>query len=235
MQETREFEKFVWNKFSQLDADDLACLRYMPCEEDSYFSNKFFIVDCGCWEYFDVLCQKLDAQWWDNGATKIVFAFAEFPQFVVKIPFDGIANYDKNNHRIGCNGFLNNYCEREVTVFEEATLAGIGHFFCETQYMFTLGGTEFYCAEKCEKPFLDSPKVYSDNSYKKAEKRYYSNAKKPLNIDCLATMYEQYGVTATEELITFLEDNSVNDLHCGNFGFLDGMLCIIDYSGYYED
>lgn len=230
-----DFKKFIWNKFSQLDATDLACLRYMPRVESSYYSDEFYTVDCGCWEYFDILREKLNAEWWNNGATKLVFAFKEYPEYVVKIPFEGVANYDRDDCIIECcEPIETNYCELEAEVFRAAFLEDLDYFFCETDYMFSIGGTEFYCAIRCETGYMDVPKSYSDNSYEKAKEKYYSDKEQPISLNCLATLYEQYTIKAVDRLICFLKCNNVNDLHCGNLGFLNGMVCIIDYSGYHE-
>ena len=63
------------------------------------------------------------------------------------------------------------------------------------------------------------------------------SSKSPLTERNLAVGIEfikQYGVDEFLRLSDFLEDNYVNDLHCGNFGDIDNRIVCIDYAGYHN-
>jgi len=48
-----------------------------------------------------------------------------------------------------------------------------------------------------------------------------------------ASFVHEYGEVSYAELSSFLNEWCVNDLHCGNVGWIDGRLVLIDYAGYH--
>lgn len=47
----------------------------------------------------------------------------------------------------------------------------------------------------------------------------------------LMRVLECYGVSAVDDLVRYIEDSELNDLHSGNLGFFEGRPVILDYAG----
>lgn len=194
-----------------------------------------------------------------SGVSKCVFMFRDFPNLVVKIPFSGCGTdieEDWDNEKpyedyscaaLGCGGHTLqrnwDYCEAEVTVYNDALLAGVSDFFAETVYIGAIDNYPIYVQEIAT-IYAD---VYYDyeGKYTREEKRAYrskavsaSNSTITEN-DCwivnqtwLSEFVEEYGAVAASNLIAFLRDEGVDDLHSENLGFIDGKPVIVDYSSF---
>ena len=51
--------------------------------------------------------------------------------------------------------------------------------------------------------------------------------------EAAAAFVEAFGDDA-KHILNLLDDMDVADIHCGNFGYLDGRLVIFDYCGYHS-
>lgn len=87
-------KNIVW---TALDKVDIELLKYAVDDNgelSSYIDNNLSYI-----------AEKMNTEWYDSGATKSVFSFYEFPNYVIKIPFQGCyvidSNYDPDSVSIG--------------------------------------------------------------------------------------------------------------------------------------
>lgn len=169
----------------------------------------------------------------DNTVTT-TFGVSKFVIFlndstVVKIPFNGHWDQCDNTFKT----FINqDYCAIEESVYADAVAAGVEIFFAQTMY----GGktakfTPYYISERVYN-------FYSSNVNKvKFSEDSLNKAKKTNIIDTgwLAYAYEYYGEDLVKQLIIFLTENEISDLHNDNLGFRkNGEPVILDYSDFNE-
>jgi hypothetical protein len=194
----------------------------------------------------------------DNGATKVVLLFTS-SDYVVKIPFKGelceCDNYDCENScnrdcscsrcsrrnivencdeftcaRIGESEYSWDYCAAEQFFYEKAIAAGVEEFFIKTIFIGEFDGHPIYLQEKVE--------VYGYNSQTKSseqskeifiEKFRYSEIQ---NADFGGLLVEYYGEDRVNQLVEFLSEVGINDLHSSNVGICANRPVLFDYSGY---
>ena len=185
----------------------------------TYFSGSYEDVDD---VFDDFSLYELGFQLW-SGATKFCIYHKNFDNFVVKVTSKTEA-FD--------------WCEREYTNYLAAVERGLGEFFPYTDFLGEFGDTKFFIQEYCE---CDEDSVFSI-LYSKVEEDYprdenESDAEYQESIyqsvdDLEDDMRVVYIFGLNEELLDFLGDYCINDLHSGNFGWLEGHYVIIDFSGY---
>lgn len=185
------------------------------------------------------------------GATKIVFVLKDYPDYVIKIPFLGIFDYD-DEMNVRFSGYSNcdyidrkwDYCEREAKIFEMACNDNVEKFFAGTYFLGFICDYPFYISDRVMTTFYDNSGSYyssttessspSENSYNDAvniSRKYYTSM---ADYD-MAIFVEHFGIEATEDFAAFCYDNHINDLHDGNLGLrFDGSPCVIDYSGFFK-
>lgn len=232
-----DFKDFILERFSKVNLDNLA---YCPHYRDDYYDE---IIEDDGWVIFDLIANEVGAEWVRSGASKVVFAFAEYPDVVVKIPFIGNGVYDDNNIFLyedhifdgvqNCWGGESwNYCQYEADLYKEACKRDLGRFFFSTEELCTIGDTQFYVSDRANTEFEYGIVTPSGDSWNKAKWAYKTS---PINEDCLAVLYEQNPTDEVDELIDFLNEYYLNDFHWGNLGYNDdNYLCLLDYSGYKE-
>ena len=196
----------------------------------------------------------------DSGASKVVLVFTN-SDYVVKIPFKGefceCDNYDCENScnrdcscsrcsrrvseenygeftgaRIGENEYSWDYCAAEQFFYEKAVVAGVEEFFIKTIFIGEFNGHPIYLQEKVE--------VYGYNSQTKSPE--YSKEifmKKFLhseiqNEDFGGLLVDYYGEERVNQLVEFLSEVGISDLHTSNVGICANRPVLFDYSGYYS-
>ena len=130
------------------------------------------------------------------------------------------------------------YCEREYTNYLAAVENGLEEFFAFTDYLGTINGLKFYVQERCD---CDAEAV-SSIVYNGIREDYVNEDNEPEEIineriwnevyDLDDEAYVTYCFGVQEKLIDFLYKYAINDLHEANFGYVDGHLVIIDFSGF---
>lgn len=243
------FSKYKKNEISKFIAEnfygeDINYLKYNPIELYDYSSSCLSgdWISCDKWEPFLQIKRQVGADHIMAGATKIVFIWDDF-DFVIKIPFYGKGYYEeayekpqlKGIEEFG-NSFCNeepwNYCAAEEQVYRAAYEKDLEYFFCGTQYICSIGDIKFYASEKMDEEFFyDYSKKPSEESYNKA---YFSPYYVDMNDNCAAMLFEQNDKEEVYKLQQFLRSWNLNDFHCGNFGYINNHLRIIDYSGFFE-
>ena len=196
-----------------------------------------------------------------SGVSKCVFMFKDFPNLVVKIPFTGSGTknedeYEYDNEKpyedfycasFGCGGHKLkrkwDYCEAEATVYKDAVASGVSDFFAETVCIGEIDNHPIYVQEIATiyyDVYFDYECEYSGEDQKKNRSSIMEKSNNSLSEDdCwivgqtwLAAFIEEYGTIAAINLITFLKDEGVDDLHSENLGFIDDKQVIVDYASF---
>lgn len=189
-----------------------------------------------------------EVNWIKNGVSKIVISYNDIPNYVIKVPFKGryndcydetelftYASYEKPYTNI--NAW--DYCESETNCYHDAKeYYDLGDMFAKTEYLGKIEDIPIYISEKITTLMSDTR---VRNSSEHTEKIARSLRDK-YEIDwgfCegkgLSAFIDCYGEKRAEELVSFLEEYDIGDLHEGNIGYdLYGNVKIIDYSGWYD-
>lgn len=179
-----------------------------------------------------------------NGASKVVFLIDGF-DWVIKV-------------NRGCGGMeidgVETDCQLEVINYQIAKEKELDSFFAETHFLACMNGIDIIVQEKMEE-MLSEEKLstipsfvsyaesnytwdnYESKSESESESEYeysytFSDVVDEFGDDDF--LYGLYGYDFGGMLISFCEDNDINDLHRGNFGCdKDGFVKIIDFCGYH--
>lgn len=135
----------------------------------------------------------------------------------------------------------------EVLIYEKAVKAGLEMFFPKTEILCTIGGIIFVVQEKIDFSALNTP-----NS-KESKYKYQTRTVSPIIIEKMDNCFYQmkrgrelnplwasmaivlYGKRKCKALCKFIIENSINDLHYSNIGYLKDKPIILDFSGYHRD
>lgn len=172
-----------------------------------------------------------------NGATKAVLWTDEMP-YVIKIPFiDQMSCY-------------RDFCELELINYKLAqNCPQIADCFAWCDFLFYYYDTPIYIMEKAD---CDEDEIYSSaydaalsescasNSVRKGSAGY--------NDYCEAfseewewmdgteqvgyLYYREWGIEIATLFEEFCSEHSINDLHSANWGYVNGRLVVVDYSGF---
>lgn len=217
-----------------------------------------------CYQYYedefdcDNNCNFEDISWCCNaddfefGATKVVLFYDKEDRYVFKIPIYGeyIANEGTINSYTDANIYLrgtdipnNNYCAREAYLTKMAQKVQVDDMIAKTFFLTEVNGVPIYISEKAES-FLYGDISKTTPISRETEdivEQMFSSYPDELdsigfghNTPLLEIFIEQYGEQKGWDLLSFLVDYSINDIHYSNVGVTkDGKLKLIDYSGYY--
>lgn len=168
---------------------------------------------------------------YDSGATKGVLIFEQF-NFVIKIPFNFNCEmepfYGADDSGPGWN-----YCEVEEIKSEKAELYGIGECFAKTIYVGSVGEYPIYAQEFA--------KIYTSSgspSPKKSEEEYEKiedmcdGIGECFNRIWLSDALDYFGEKVFYNLLSFIDDFEISDLHDGNIGYIGMRPVLVDYSSF---
>lgn len=169
-----------------------------------------------------------------HGASKLVIIDEE-SDWVIKLSYDCSVDVDE--------GMESDYCKRELYNYEKACEEGVDKFFAEIHMIGEVDGIEVYLQEKLKVDDgveEDVDKIFRDYAYSLDESYYDEieddDERESILADDVYEMDEGERIEAIfgfeKRLITFIEDNDINDLHSGNFGYRGADLVIMDYSGW---
>ena len=194
----------------------------------------------------------------ETGASKIVIVSDYFP-FVVKIPCNGHAedsykccndsdmycencgecgDYECNNERhfedfsgaaLTEGGW--NYCDTEVLLYKRAEEASVEDFFLPNHLIGEVNGHPIYIQKKIKVGLGNSKPSKNSLDYVNEHEEiadYLPNLFSALFLD----YYEDEGKLYLELLARFVKENHIDDLHSGNYGFINGRPYISDYAGF---
>lgn len=170
----------------------------------------------GWYEDNDLVCA---GYFMSSGCTKACIMHDDLVDWVIKVGFvDGKLDYAALEYE--------NYCLAEE--------AGLNSYFPETVYIGEFGGRAFYAQRMCE---CDEDQISSewfeclcDQYYERGED--YDSDTVWEEVDALEDDEKVNLFFGDEELIDFLREHRINDLHEGNFGYRGGCKVIIDFSGF---
>lgn len=164
----------------------------------------------------------------DCGMTKMVFSCPEW-DYVIKIPFI-------------CDTALGaevDYCEVEAMNYELAKEFGLEHHFasCERLPAYHFYSMDYdgdsvvidiplYMMEFAEVDVECTEDLYSDCYI--CDSDDFSDDQK----DAARIFGNYYTDSEVEDLVSFINDNGINDIHGFNIGYINGIPVLIDYSGY---
>lgn len=156
----------------------------------------------------------------DNGVSKFVFLGSEEDDFVIKI---NTSKYD-------------DFCKLEYEVCQKAVEQGLSEMFAKCEIFGEVEGITLYKQEKVDE--IDSrhskdkfvPHEERDRAYKLLDKVDWS-----ISATCwVVNVIKYYGEEKAEQLVRFLKENEVTDLHADNVGYIGERPVLLDYSGYHS-
>ena len=166
------------------------------------------------------------------GVTKIVFLDA-LENWVIKLD---IPEDDPQDTKF--------YCKIEAENYQKACKNHLEWYFAETYYIGMVDEINVYLQRRadCKKAEYDVDDIF----YKSASEVYTpwntneSEDDRTNNINCCVQDFDiEQSLLAIysnekdcEDLINFAYENCINDLHNQNFGYINGHLVIVDFSGY---
>ena len=169
------------------------------------------------WSWMDDTLVKF-GYWAADGMTKVCIGRPDLRGWVIKFAFNDCEVYSANEYEV--------YCAAE----EE----GFSHYLPETVYLCERAGKVFYLQQEalCEEESITSDwyerlrETYEENECEYDEDDLYCE------LDSLED--KERVMLSFNDLAfwDFLKQHHVNDLHEGNFGYIDGHLVIIDFSGF---
>jgi hypothetical protein len=197
----------------------------------------------------------------DSGASKVVLVFTN-SDYVVKIPFKGefyeYDDYDcedscrrdcpcpqcsrrsRRSVEENCNEFTGarigeseyswDYCASEQFFYEKAVVAGVEEFFIKTILIGEFDGHPIYLQEKVEVYGYNSETKSSEQSKEIFIKKFYYSEIQ--NEDFGGLLIEYYGEDRVNQLVDFLSEAGISDLHSSNVGIRANRPVLFDYSGY---
>ena len=186
-------------------------------------------------------CRKAEGYAEDNrlsfacGASKFCIIDEE-SDWVIKISFD--CSYDVEDEDMEVD-----YCKRELYNYEKACEAGLEKYFATIFKIGEIDGIEIYLQEKLEAndgTIDDVEQLFYDYVYAN-DQEYYDEIED--EDDRNSAVWEDiYDMSIGErveaifgfikELIRFIEEYEINDLHSANYGYRGSELVIMDYSGW---
>jgi len=199
-------------------------------EDDDWYED--FGYDCG-------------ADYIEHGASKAVLFYSDFPSIVVKIPFCGeyIEDEDKFKDFEHSNLYFpieesNNYCAGEAYITNQSFYVNLEKMFALTYFLFECNGTPIYISEKIPNSRWSNPR-WHDKDYSLSIAQDIKTCRNDeltatcLDEEVIALFVDAYGEEKTYELIDFIVEHNIRDLHNGNIGFTKDMkIKILDYSGF---
>ena len=200
--------------------------------------------DYGCADsdcFYEVCSQLTSHDDISFGITKFVIFPTEDPDYVVKIPFNGMFFYRDDIQASDFDYFYHeDYCAIELDLYNEAYERGLEKLF--TDMIFgghTKDGTPFYIAERVKSFSFNESSDHrppSDDSRRKNKELRDDWEGTYLPYNWMLMAIEYYGEQKVRDLIELLDSFGIDDFHEGNVGMReDGSPCLLDFGGYNED
>lgn len=169
------------------------------------------------WDWMDETLIKF-GYWAADGLTKVCIGRSDLCGWVIKFAFNGCEVYSANEYEV--------YCAAEE--------AGFSHYLPETVYLCERAGKVFYLQQEalCQKEDITSDWYERLRETYEEEKLEYDEDDLYCDVDNLEDEERVMLSFNDWAFWDFLKQHHVNDLHEGNFGYIDGRLVIIDFSGY---
>lgn len=164
----------------------------------------------------------------DSGASKVVLVF-ENSDYVVKIPFKG--EYCAfSGARVGEDEYGWDYCASEQFFYRKAIEAGLEDFFMETIFIGKFEDHPIYLQKKVSVYGYNSETKSSESSKEIFVSKFRHSEIQ--NEDFGGILIDYYGVERVNQLVEFLSEVGISDLHSSNVGIRANRPVLFDYSGY---
>ena len=137
---------------------------------------------------------------------------------------------DFTGARIGESEYSWDYCAAEQFFYEKAVVAGIEEFFIKTIFIGEFNGHPIYLQEKVEVYGCSSQTKSSEQSKEIFIKKFRHSEIQ--NEDFGGLLIEYYGEDRVNQLVEFLSEEGISDLHTSNVGIRANRPVLFDYSGY---
>lgn len=209
---------------------------YSECVEDliaRFGFDKFLIGEQGFVQWANDMSDALydNGFCWASGACRVVIFHDEW-DFVLKF------TYDKED--------LIDYCRNEDYLYAKAKAWGVEQAFASCEYVGRFALYDIYVMDRC----YCNEDGMSDDSYDLQYKKYCSEYGLDPNEDgsmeefsnccpeyedqdCMLELAaEHWGEQFARKVIDFIYEFGINDCHCGNWGWINDRLVIVDYAGY---
>lgn len=225
MKDYSEFKNFLRKRFCDELSDEQFDLLTWKYKDEDYEEE---IESC-----YEDIKELVGAKWVNTGESKIVFYFSEYPEWVVKIPFQGVRFVDEENTVSYTDTYTTNYCEAELCYYYDAINEEVEDAFAEEHWLFDMCGADFYCAEYCE--LMTCDKMEASEKARTVAEKIKKNSISPYNdiFQWTPLLIDCYGEEFSKRVVDFIIKQDIEDLHNENVGFSrDGKFKLIDYSGF---
>lgn len=163
-----------------------------------------------------------------TGASRMVI-IPNYASFVIKCDHPDYSEWDRY---VQDRDNTSPFCEKESWVYEEAVRYGVSQYFAKEEFLCRIGNKDFYIQERvaCDEDEVTRSAMDCHGVSSRHDSYYYSMD----SFERIEPLFEEcYGFDETCALNSFLDDNSINDVHEANVGFRsNGDIVIIDYCGY---
>lgn len=202
---------------------------------DTSVHSEYYRLGLGKWLIkHEDLCEKMGL-FMSSGETKVCIQDEHNPRWVLKISFNRHSNPDFVSRKIDWD-----FCEKEVEYYRKACdnnlqdcfaatyqLGVINNIFISIQEAVTID--EDYFGEKFEDYVKD---WYNKEDYENEEYYYDVVSEAAEDLDNDDRIYAVLGAES-DNLVEFIQEHNINDLHEGNWGITDEGQCVLmDFSGY---
>ena len=168
-----------------------------------------------------------------TGASKGVMIFEDL-DLVIKIPFEGYIDEDDNEF-YDFDGAENgwNYCEDEVEIYDCAKRNSLGDIFIETKLLTLVNDYPIYIQKYVNHTDCIYHNPYPASDVTKNKVTSYDEVYEiDISIEWLSSVFEYYGEEKFENLLQFVLDVHIDDLHSANIGWDNNRPVIFDYAGF---
>lgn len=199
---------------------DMGVLDYL-WQGASHPRMKDWFVSLGGHSFF---AENFGFQYFHGASKACFFNEDELSDWVIKV------DYRDNSHH---------YSLIESENYRRAQENGLETYFAATYPLCERDGVSFFIQERVE---CDENEVFS-KWFSLMKEHFYPedfDTKEEMNwtvadaVEELSDIERVDLLFGNQDLIDFLVDNRINDLHQGNFGFLEDRIVIMDYCGWYQ-
>lgn len=179
---------------------------------------------------------------YDHGVSQLAFIIEETNE-VIKVGFDGmIEEWDEWNEDEGdyiwheeYSPFDIDYCSKAYEIYNLASEAGLENLFAKMDILGVNFNNQTIWTQTYVTSISDGGKSStkpSKNSLDKA-KEISQKIHVPFQSEWCAAVIENYGIEIFNQLLSFINEQNICDLHTGNYGYTrEGLPCILDYSSW---
>lgn len=168
------------------------------------------------------------------GSTKIVLVHEQLKNWVIKIPFLFSPKFS-----LGFKSY-SDFCAIEMNNYEKATQENIGFYFAPTYLYDCRDDIPIYIQSKATFDEGENEVIFANywsQTYGSEIGMEDDDEAGDSALDYIDDLDDTDRIEAIfggeiSDLLSFLDKYEINDIHAGNFGYIDGNPVLIDYSGY---